>query len=183
MNKGSIVCILSLIIMVSLLGLFISVRVYAGDCFSHPMFIYDIEIDSCAKMSEENAGQVSSSIASPKVIAERYPGIILQGHVKAVRQIDLDEPFRGIKFAVHPWLKKDDERLQPYLYSGKSVANGCEAFKHNSRIKFASFTNCECDTAPSSDGYCALTVKQIYDIPDAYTKYSSELPESSEKVE
>jgi hypothetical protein len=64
------------------------------------MFIHEMEIHSCELISEANAGRISKG-ATPKVVAARYPGVILEGTQKAIRQIDLEEPFREIKFAVH----------------------------------------------------------------------------------
>ena len=146
----------------------VPLRVYAGDCWSHPMFIHEMEIHSCELISEANAGRISKG-ATPKVVAARYPGVILEGTQKAIRQIDLEEPFREIKFEVHPWQKKDQGKI--FLFHSKDL-NGCSTFKLGTRVKFASFTNCECDTGPAPDGYCALTVEQVTTIPDEYIKYS-----------
>lgn len=146
----------------------VPLRAYAGDCWSHPMFIHEMEIRSCELISEANAGRVSKG-ATPTVVAARYPGVILEGTQKAIRQIDLEEPFREIKFAVHPWQKKDQEKI--FLFQSKDL-NGCSTFKLGTRVKFASFTNCECDTGPAPDGYCALTVQQVTTIPNEYLKYA-----------
>lgn len=143
--------------------------VFAGDCLSHPVFIHDMEIHSCAVMSEANAGEVSNKIAPPKVIAQVYPGIILKGQIKAVRQIDIDAPDHANPF-VHPWQSKEEQ--QTFLYSGKLVTDGCDAFKPKTRIKFVSYTNCECDTGPRPNGYCALQIDKISDIPDVYLQYA-----------
>jgi hypothetical protein len=132
------------------------------------MFIHEMEIRSCEIMSEANAGRVSKG-ATPKVVAVRYPGVIVEGTQKAIRQIDLEEPGREIKFAVHPWQKKDRE--ETFLFHSKDV-NGCSTFTLGARVKFASFTNCECDTGPAPDGYCALIVKQATTIPNEFLKYA-----------
>jgi hypothetical protein len=132
------------------------------------MFLHEMEIRSCELISEANAGRVSKG-APPAVVAARYPGVILEGTQKAIRQIDLEEPFRGIPFAVHPWQKKDREIM--VLFQSKDP-NGCSTFKMGTRVKFASFTNCECDTGPAPDGYCALTVGQVTTIPNKYLEYA-----------
>ena len=147
-------------------------RAYAGDCRSHPMFIHEMEIRSCELISEANAGRVSKG-AAPRIVATRYPGVILEGTEKAIRQIDLEEPFREIKFAVHPWQRKDRETI--FLFQSKNL-NGCSTFKLGTRVKFASFTNCECDTGPAPDGYCALTVPPVTTIPNEHLKYAEWKP-------
>lgn len=153
------------------LALFIalaSFHAYAGDCLTHPMFIHEMEIYSCELVSETNAGRVSKG-ASPKVVAARYPGAILEGTQKAVRQIDLEEPSRNIKVAVHPWQEKDEKKI--FLYQAKDLSD-CSTLSPGAQVKFASFTNCECDTGPAPDGYCALTVQEATKIPTEYLKYA-----------
>jgi hypothetical protein len=157
------------IVYISFLIVLVRLPAFAGDCRSHPMFIHEMEIHSCELISEGNAGRVSRG-ASPKVVAARYPGAILEGTQKAVRQIDFEEPFRrDVISKVHPWQKKDEKKT--YLYKAKGSGD-CSNFKSGSVVKFASFTSCECDTGPAPDGYCALTVEQVYAIPEEYRKYA-----------
>jgi hypothetical protein len=147
---------------------FAPIPAHSGDCPSHPMFIHEMEVRSCEMISEANAGRVSRG-ASPKVVAARYPGAILEGTRKAVRQIDLEEPLGDVKFAVHPWQKKDEKKT--FLYRARDLGD-CSAFWSGAQVKFASFTNCECDTGPAPDGRCALTVQEVTTIPAEHLKYA-----------
>jgi len=157
------------IMYLSLIVALITLPAYAGDCRSHPMYIHEMVILSCEYISEVNAGRVSKG-ASPRIVAARFPGVILEGTQKAVRMIEFEESFRRDAISeVHPWQKKDENKT--FLYQAKG-SHDCSNFKPGSVAKFASFTSCECDTGPAPDGYCALTVKQVYAIPEEFLKYA-----------
>src|SRR4051812_21421745 len=129
---------------------------YAGDCFTHPLVIHDLVIESCEQLTEGNASKISSG-ASPSVIVSRYPGVILLGQEKRRRVINIEE-WSVKKPGPMPWVKE----LRPvtFLYRG-NLPNMCSNFKKGSNTQLLYRTNCECDTGPSSDGYCALTVSEV----------------------
>jgi len=150
------------------LCLLFPLRAYAGDCLYHPLFIREIEISSCNAISALNAASISQR-ASPEAVAARYPGLILEGDQLAIRQIDIDGPSKDVE--AHAWQKAGGK--VKFLYQSSS-AEDCQSFGTGKKVKISSYTNCECDTGPSSDGYCALAVPLVSKVPAKYTKYLDE---------
>ena len=50
--------------------------------------------------------------------------------------------------------------------------NVCSRFPNGKKTAVVYYTNCECDTGPSADGYCALTVVEVHEIPKKFKKYA-----------
>lgn len=63
----------------------------AGDCFTHPVVIYELVINSCEILSEKNAASISQ-VALPATIASRYHGAILTGQERRRRKVEIDHP-------------------------------------------------------------------------------------------
>ena len=133
---------------------------YAGDCFTHPLVIHDLVIESCEQLTEGNASKISSG-ALPSIIVSRYPGVIIVGQEKRRRVINIAEP--SVKTpGPMPWVKE----LRPVTFLYRSnMPNMCSKFKKGLKTQLLYHTNCECDTGPSSDGYCALTVSEVVSVP------------------
>ena len=140
---------------------------HAGDCFTHPVVIHELVINSCEILSDKNAASISQG-ARPSVIASRYPGAILAGEERRRRKIEIDNP--GLPNPTPmPW-EKIDKPIKLLLVS--KDLNVCSRFPNGKKTAVAYYTNCECDTGPHSDGYCALTVVQVNEIPKKFEKYA-----------
>ncbi|MGH9874876.1 MAG: hypothetical protein ACRD9S_20675 [Pyrinomonadaceae bacterium] len=139
----------------------------AGDCLTHPLIIHDLVIESCEQLTEENAAKISLG-ALPSIIVSRYPGVILSGQEKRTRVINIAE--WSVKTpGPMPWVKE----LRPVTFLYRSnMPNMCSQFKKGFKTQLLYRTNCECDTGPSADGYCALTVSEVESVPAELKKYA-----------
>ena len=157
--------ILSLILSLVILGVPRSTQ--GGDCFTHPVVIHELVINSCEILSEKNATGVSQ-VALPAVIASRYHGAILAGRERRRRKIEID----------HPSLPNPTPRPWEKIYKPIKLLfvsddpNVCSRFQNGKKTAVVYYTNCECDTGPYADGYCALTVVEVHEIPKRYEKYA-----------
>jgi len=157
--------ILSLILSLLILGIPRSTQ--AGDCFTHPMIIHELVINSCEILSEKNATSISQ-VAHPATIASRYHGAILSGQERRRRKIEIDNPSLPNPTPI-AW-EKTNKSIKLFFVSDD--ANVCSRFPSGKKTAVVYYTNCECDTGPSGDGYCALTVLEVHEIPKEFEKYA-----------
>jgi hypothetical protein len=156
---------IGVIVVAFMLG--IPLVIYAGDCFTHPLVIHDLVIESCEQLTEGTAPKISSG-AVPSIIVSRYPGVILLGQEKRTRVINIAE--WSVKTAgPMPWVKAS--KSVTFLYRS-NMPNLCSQFKKGFKTQLLYRTNCECDTGPSPDGYCALTVSEVESVPAELKKYA-----------
>src|ERR1044072_1799448 len=139
----------------------------AGDCFTHPVVVHELVINSCEILSEKNAGGISR-VAPPAAIASRYHGATLSGQERRRRKIEIDHPSLPNPTAM-AW-----ERINKpitFLFVSDDP-NVCSRFPNERKTAVVYYTNCECDTGPHGDGYCALTVVEVHEIPKKFEKYA-----------
>jgi hypothetical protein len=157
--------ILSLILSLLILGIPRSTQ--AGDCFTHPMIIHELVINSCEILSEKNATSISQ-VALPATIASRYHGAILSGQERRRRKIEIDNPSLPNPTPI-AW-EKTNKSIKLFFVSDD--LNVCSRFPNGKKTAVVYYTNCECDTGPRGDGYCALTVLEVHEIPKEFEKYA-----------
>jgi hypothetical protein len=157
--------ILSLILSLVILGLPRSTK--AGNCFTHPMVIHELVINSCEILSDKNAASISR-VARPSVIASRYDGAIISGQETRRRKIEIDHPLLSNP-TPRAWEKIDKPLTLLFVSTDPNV---CSRFPNGKKTRVVYYTNCECDTGPHADGYCALTVVQVHEIPKKFEKYA-----------
>ena len=151
----------------SLVILGIPISIQAGDCFTHPVVIHEIVVNSCEMLSTKNASSISQ-VASPATIASRYRGAILSGNEKRRREIEVDHPSMPNPTPMK-W-KKVNKPIK-VLFVGDDE-NLCSRFPKGDKRTVAYFTNCECDTGAHPDGYCALTVSEVNEVPKEFEQYA-----------
>lgn len=139
----------------------------AGDCVTHPVVIHELVIDSCEVLSEKNAAGISQ-VALPATIASRYHGAILHGQERRRRQIEIDHP--SLPNPTPMAWEKINKPIKLLFVSDDS--NVCSRFPNGKKTAVIYYTDCECDTGPQADGYCALTVVEVHEIPKKYEKYA-----------
>ena len=155
----------SLILSLVILGVPRSTQ--AGDCFTHPVVIHELVIDSCEILADKNAASISQ-VASPAAIASRYHGAILSGQEWRRRQIEIDHP----SFS-NPTPRTWEKINKPItLLFVSDDTNVCSRFQKGKKTAVVYYTNCECDTGPRGDGYCALTVEEVHEIPKRFEKFA-----------
>lgn len=142
-------------------------NVLAGDCLSHSLIIHELVVESCDLLTEGSAGEISR-VATPAVVAVRYRGAILVGQEKRRRIIDIDGP-NVTEPTPKSWVNTDE--TVKFLYSSNNPEI-CSEFKIGINAKVLYATNCECDTGAHLDGYCALTVKTVSEVPSNILKYA-----------
>jgi hypothetical protein len=157
--------VLSLIASLVILGVPRSTQ--AGDCFTHPAVIHELFIDSCEILSAKNASSISQG-ALPAIIASRYHGAILSGQEKRRRKIEIDHP--ALPNPTPMAWEKIDKPLKLLFVSDDP--NVCSRFPNEKKTAVVYYTNCECDTGPHADGYCALTVVEVHEVPKKFEKYA-----------
>jgi len=145
----------------------IPLAINAGDCPTHPHVIHDIVIDSCENLTAKNAASISQG-ATPSTIASHYHGAILSGTERRTRTIEVDNPSLPGPTPME-WLKTN-KSIKVLLVSEDPGI--CSQFPKGKRSMVIYYTNCECDTGPHADGYCALTVKEVHAIPKEYKIYA-----------
>ena len=138
----------------------------AGDCFTHPVVIHELVINSCEILSEKNAASISR-VARPSTIVSRYHGAILSGQERRRRKIEIDRPSLPNPTPM-AWEKIDKPITFLFVSDDPNV---CLRFPNGKRTAVVYYTNCECDTGPHGDGYCALTVVEVHEIPKKFEKY------------
>ena len=157
--------ILSLILSLLILGFPRSTQ--AGDCLTHPAIIHELVINTCEILSEKNATGISQ-VALPAVIASRYHGAILSGQERRRRKIEIDHPSLP-----NPTPMEWETMNKPIkLLFVSDDPNVCSLFPNGKKTAVVYYTNCECDTGPSADGYCALTVVEVHEIPKKFKNYA-----------
>ena len=139
----------------------------AGDCFTHPVIIHELVIDSCEILSEKNAAGISQ-VAPPAAIASRYHGAILSGQEGRRRKIEIDRPSFSNPTPM-AWEKINKPIRLLFVSDDPNV---CSRFQNGKKTAVVYYTNCECDTGPHADGYCALTVMEVHEIPKKFKKYA-----------
>ena len=154
-------------IFLSLLILGIPPSTQAGDCLTHPIIIHELVINSCEILSEKNATSISRG-ALPSTIASRYHGAILSGQERRRRKIEVDHPLLPNPTPV-AW-EKTNKPIKLLFVSDDP--NACSRFPIGKKTAVVYYTDCECDTGPSADGYCALTVVEVSEIPKKFKKYA-----------
>lgn len=157
--------ILSLTLSLVILGVPRSTQ--AGDCFTHPVIIHELVINSCEILSEKNAATISR-VALPAAIASRYHGAILSGQERRRRKIEIDNPSLSNPTPM-AWEKLNKPIKLLFVSDDPNV---CSRFPNGKKTAVVYYTNCECDTGPHADGYCALTVVQVHEIPKKFEKYA-----------
>lgn len=157
--------ILSLILSLLILG--IPRSTHAGDCLTHPVIIHELVINSCEILSEKNATSISR-VALPATIAARYHGAILSGQERRRRKIEIDHPSLPNPTPI-AWEKMNKPIKLLFVSNDPNV---CSRFPNGKKTAVVYYTNCECDTGPSADGYCALTVVEVHEIPKKFEKYA-----------
>ena len=157
--------VLSLILSLLILGIPRSTQ--AGDCLTHPMIIHELVINSCEILSEKNATSISQG-ALPAIIASRYHGAILSGQERRRRKIEIDHPSLPNPTPM-AWEKMNKPIRLLFVSDDPNV---CSRFPNGQKRAVVYYTNCECDTGPSADGYCALTVGEVSEIPKKFEKYA-----------
>lgn len=140
---------------------------HAGDCFTHPVVIHELVIDSCEILTEKNAASISQA-ARPAAIASRYHGAILAGQERRRRNIEIDYP--GLPNPTPMAWEKINKPIK-FLFVSDDP-NVCSRFPNGKKTAVVYYTNCECDTGPHGDGYCALTVVEVHEIPKKFEKYA-----------
>jgi len=140
----------------------------AGDCFTHPAVIHELVIDSCEILSEKNAASISQ-VALPAAIASRYHGAILSGQERRRRKIEIDHPSFSNPTPM-AWEKINKPIKLLFVSDDPNV---CSRFQKGKKTAVVYYTNCECDTGPHADGYCALTVMEVHEIPKKFKKYAN----------
>lgn len=150
-----------------LLMIGISVSIQAGNCLRRPVVIHEIFIDSCEILSTKNAATISQ-VASPDTIASRYHGAILSGQEERRRQIEIDHPSMPNPSPME-WKKVNKPIKVLFVGEGENL---CSRFPVGEMTTVAYFTNCDCDTGPHPDGYCALTVSEVKEVPDKFEQYA-----------
>ena len=156
---------LSLILSLVILGVPRSTQ--AGDCFTHPVVIHELVINSCEILSEKNAASISR-VAPPNAIAARYHGAILSGQERRRRKIEIDHPSLSNPTPM-AWEKINRPIKLLFVSDDPNV---CSRFPIGKKTAVVYYTNCECDTGPHANGYCALTVVQVQEIPKKFEKYA-----------
>ena len=139
----------------------------AGDCFTHPLIIHELVINSCEILSESNAASISQ-VATPATIASRYHGAILSAKEERRRKIEIDHPSMRSPTA-RAWEKLDKPIQFLFVSEDPEI---CSRFPKGKKTMVAYHTNCECDTGAHADGYCALTVNQVREIPKKFEQYA-----------
>ena len=157
--------VLSLIPSLVILGVPRSTQ--AGDCFTHPVVIHELVINSCEILSAKNAASISQ-VALPATIASRYHGAILSGQEKRRRKIEIDHPSLPNPTPM-VWEKINQPIKLLFVSDDPSV---CSRFPNGKKTAVLYYTSCECDTGPHADGYCALTVVEVHEIPKKFEKYA-----------
>jgi len=157
--------ILSLILSLVILG--VPRATQAGDCFTHPVVIHELIVDSCEILSEKNAASISQ-VARPAAIASRYHGAILSGQERHRRKIEIDHPSLSNPTPM-AWEKINKPIKLLFVSNDPNV---CSRFPIGKKSGVVYYTNCECDTGPHGDGYCALTVLEVHEIPKKFEKYA-----------
>ncbi|HKU76502.1 MAG TPA: hypothetical protein VJR02_21500 [Pyrinomonadaceae bacterium] len=140
---------------------------HAGDCFTHPVVIHELVVDSCEILSDKNAASISQ-VARPSVIASRYHGAILTGQERRRRNIEVDNLALPNPTPM-AWEKIGKPIKLLFVSEDRNV---CSRFPNGKKTAVAYYTNCECDTGPHGDGYCALTVLQVNEVPKKFEKYA-----------
>jgi hypothetical protein len=139
----------------------------AGDCLTHPVVIHELVINSCEILSDKNAASISRG-ALPAAIASRYHGAILSGQETRRRKIEIDHPSLS-----NPTPMAWEQINKPLkLLFVSDNPNVCSRFPNGKKTAVVYYTNCECDTGPHADGYCALTVAEVHEIPNKFEKYA-----------
>ena len=157
--------ILSLILSLLVLGVPRSTQ--AGDCLFHPVIIHELVVNSCEVLSEKNAASISR-VALPAVIASRYHGAILSGQERRRRNIEIDNP--SLPNPTPQAWEKTNKPIK-FLFVSDDP-NVCSRFPNGKKTAVVYYTNCECDTGPGADGYCALTVVEVHEVPKKFEKYA-----------
>jgi hypothetical protein len=156
-----------LLLILSLVILSVPQFTEAGDCFLHPVVIHELVINSCEILSEKNAAGISRS-APPAAIALRYHGAIISGQERRRRRIEIDHPSLS-----NPTPRAWEKINKPItLLFVSDEPNVCLSFPNGKKTAVVYYTNCECDTGPHTDGYCALTVLEVHEIPKKFEKYA-----------
>src|ERR1043165_1070988 len=148
---------LSLILSLVILGVPRSTQ--AGDCFTHPVVIHELVIDSCEILSEKNAAGISHGA---------LPGAISSGRERRRRKIEIDHP--SLPNPTPMAWEKINKPIK--LLYGSDDPNVCSRFPNGRKTAVVYYTNCECDTGPHADGYCALTVEEVHEIPKKFQRYA-----------
>ena len=151
----------------ALLMMGIPMSIPAGDCFTHPIIIHELVINSCEVLSESNAASISQ-VATPATIASRYHGAILSAKEERKRTIEIDDPSRRNP-TPRAWQKVDKPIQFLFVSNDPEI---CSHFPKGKKTMVAYHTNCECDTGAHPDGYCALTVNQVSEIPKKFDQYA-----------
>jgi len=154
-------------LILSLLILGIPRSTPAGDCLTHPMIIHELVISSCEILSEKNATSISQG-ALPATIASRYHGAILSGQERRQRKIEIDHPTLPNPTPL-AWETIDKPIKLLFVSDDPNV---CSRFPNGKKTAVVYYTNCECDTGPSANGYCALTVLEVHKIPKKFEEYA-----------
>ena len=139
----------------------------AGDCFTHPLIIHELVINSCEILSESNAASISQ-VATPATIASRYHGAILSAKEERRRTIEIDHPSMRNP-TPRAWEKLDKPIRFLFVSADPEI---CSRFPKGKKTMVAYQTDCECDTGAHPDGYCALTVNQVSEIPKQFEQYA-----------
>ena len=154
-------------IILSLVILGVPRSTQAGDCLTHPVVIHELVINSCEILSEKNAASISQ-VARPATIASRYHGAILSGQERRRRRIEIDR--LSLPNPTPMAWEKIDKPIKLLFVSDDP--NVCSRFPNGKKTAVVYYTNCECDTGPHADGYCALTVVEVHEIPKKFEKYA-----------
>lgn len=155
------------LIILSLVIFGIPLSTQAGDCFTHPVVIHELVISSCEILSEKNAPDISH-VAPPAVIASRYHGAILSGQERRRRKIEIDNP----SLPNPTPMKWEKINKTTRLLFVSDAPNVCSRFPLGKKTAVVYYANCECDSGPHADGYCALTVVEVHEIPRQFEKYA-----------
>lgn len=139
----------------------------AGDCLTHPVVIHELVINFCAILSEKNAASISQ-VAPPAAIASRYHGALISGQERRRRKIEIDHPSLSNPTPT-AWEKTNKSITLLFVSDGPNV---CSRFPNGKKTAVVYYTDCECDTGPHADGYCALTVVEVHEIPKKFEKYA-----------
>jgi hypothetical protein len=137
---------------------FASHPVQAGDCGTHPITLFHIQVTECAPLSAANMYKVSG---------HKYGGeqaLVLRARILDRRLIEPDPPPpRWDEMIVHEWVADANAPEGTFLVLGDHQNVTCAVLPSEATLIVTHTTNCECDTSPAR-GNCVFQEHRIVTI-------------------